>query len=41
MTKKTHWLQSANKNFLGHPDLPSGKDVILTIESAKIEESIE
>lgn len=38
MTEKTHWLQSANKNFLGHPDLPSGKDVILTIESAKIEE---
>ncbi len=38
MTEKTHWLQSANKNFLGHPDLPSGEDVILTIESAKIEE---
>ncbi len=38
MTEKTHWLQSANKNYLGHPDLPSGKDVILTIESAKIEE---
>lgn len=31
---KTHWLQSPNKNYLGHQDLPDGKDVILTIKSA-------
>lgn len=36
--EKTHWLQSANKNFLGHPDLPSGRDIILTIKSATLEE---
>ena len=35
---KTHWLQSPNKNYLGHWDLPDGKDLILTIESAKWEE---
>ena len=35
---KTHWLQSPNKNYLGHWDLPEGKDLILTIESAKWEE---
>ena len=35
---KTHWLQSPNKNYLGHWDLPEGKDFILTIESAKWEE---
>lgn len=39
MTKeKTHWLQNPNKNFLGHPDLPGGQDVILTIKSAQQEE---
>lgn len=31
---KTHWLQSPNKNYLGHWDLPNGKDLILTIKSA-------
>ena len=35
---KTHWLQSPNKNYLGHWDLPEGKDLILTIESAQWEE---
>ena len=38
MTDKTHWLQNPNKNYLGHWDLPSGKDVILTIKSAGWEE---
>ena len=38
MTEKTHWLQNPNKNYLGHWDLPSGQDVILTIKSAKWEE---
>jgi hypothetical protein len=38
MTEKTHWLQNPNKNYLGHWDLPSGKDVILTIASAAWEE---
>lgn len=36
--EKTHWLQSPNKNYLGHWDLPEGKDLILTIHSAKWEE---
>ena len=36
--EKTHWLQSPNKNYLGHWDLPDGKDLILTIESAQWEE---
>ena len=31
---KTHWLQSPNKNYLGHWDLPHNKDLILTIKSA-------
>lgn len=35
---KTHWLQNPNKNYLGHYDLPNGKDMILTIKSAKWEE---
>ncbi len=35
---KTHWLQSPNKNYLGHWDLPEKGDMILTIESAKWEE---
>lgn len=38
MSDKTHWLQSPNKNYLGHWDLPEGRDFILTIESAKWEE---
>ncbi|MCH8067798.1 MAG: hypothetical protein IID16_00795 [Candidatus Marinimicrobia bacterium] len=37
---KTHWLQSPNKNYLGHWDLPEKGDMILTIESAKWEEVI-
>jgi hypothetical protein len=37
-TEKTHWLQNPNKNYLGHWDLPNGKDVILTIRSAAWEE---
>lgn len=35
---KTHWLQSPNKNYLGHWDLPDGEDLVLTIESAQWEE---
>lgn len=35
---KTHWLQSPNKNYLGHWDLPNGQDLILTIKSAQWEE---
>jgi hypothetical protein len=35
---KTHWLQSPNKNYLGHWDLPETGDLILTIESAQWEE---
>lgn len=38
MNDKTHWLQSPNKNYLGHWDLPNGEDFVLTIESAKWEE---
>lgn len=38
MNDKTHWLQSPNKNYLGHWDLPEKQDLILTIESAKWEE---
>jgi hypothetical protein len=35
--EKTHWLQSPNKNYLGHWDLPEGKDLVLTIKSAQWE----
>lgn len=35
---KTHWLQSPNKNYLGHWDLPSNDVLILTIKTAKWEE---
>ena len=35
--KKVHWLQNPNKNYLGHWDLPEGKDLTLTIKSAKWE----
>ena len=37
-TEKTHWLQSPNKNYLGHWDLPESKDLNLTIKSAQWEE---
>ena len=37
-TIKTHWLQTPNKNYLGHWDLPNGQDLILTIKSAQWEE---
>lgn len=37
---KTHWMQSPNKNYLGHWDLPEKGDLILTIESAKWEEVV-
>lgn len=36
--EKTHWLQSPNKNYIGHWDLPNGKDLTLTILSAQWEE---
>tara|TARA_R110000822_G_scaffold80191_2_gene191244 strand:- start:12582 stop:13073 length:492 start_codon:yes stop_codon:yes gene_type:complete len=36
--QKTHWLQSPNKNYLGHWDLPEGNDLVLTIKSAQWEE---
>lgn len=35
--QKTHWLKNPNKNYLGHWDLPEGRDMILTIASAKWE----
>ena len=35
---KTHWLQTPNKNYLGHWDLPNGNDIIVTIKSAQWEE---
>lgn len=38
MSNKTHWLQSPNKNYLGHWDLPNGNDLTLTIKSARWEE---
>lgn len=34
---KTHWLQSPNKNYLGHWDLPNGDDLVLTIKAASWE----
>ncbi len=34
---KTHWLKNPNKNYLGHWDFPNGKDMTLTIVSAKWE----
>ena len=37
-TTKTHWLQNPNKNYLGHWDLPEGRDIILTIKAAQWEE---
>jgi hypothetical protein len=37
MTSKTHWLQNPNKSYLGHWDLPDGKDVVLTIDKAQWE----
>lgn len=37
MTEKTHWLQSPNKNYIGHWDLPENGDLVLTIESAQWE----
>lgn len=36
--EKTHWLQSPNKNYLGHWDLPETNDLVLTIKSAQWEE---
>lgn len=36
MENKTHWLQSPNKNYLGHWDLPEN-GITLTIKSAKWE----
>ena len=36
--EKTHWLSNPNKNFIGHWDLPEGKDLILTIKSAGFED---
>jgi len=34
MTTKTHWLQTPNKNYLGHQDLPNGEDISVTIKTA-------
>lgn len=34
---KTHWLQSPNKNYLGHWDLPESGELIVTIASAQWE----
>lgn len=35
--EKTHWLQSPNKNYLGHWDLPESGELTLTISSAQWE----
>jgi hypothetical protein len=35
--EKTHWMQSPNKNYLGHWDLPESGELVLTIESAQWE----
>ena len=35
---KLHWLANPNKNYLGHQDLPDGKDVVLTLKEVKWEE---
>lgn len=37
MKEKTHWLQSPNKNYLGHWDLPESGEMVVTIESAQWE----
>ena len=37
MSDKTHWLQSPNKNYLGHWDLPESGEMVVTIESAQWE----
>lgn len=37
MSEKTHWLQSPNKNYLGHWDLPECGEMVVTIESAQWE----
>lgn len=37
MSEKTHWLQSPNKNYLGHWDLPESGEMVVTIESAQWE----
>lgn len=34
MKEKTHWLQSPNKNYLGHWDLPESGELLLTIKTA-------
>ena len=36
--EKTHWLQSPNKNYLGHWDLPESGEMVVTIDSAQWEE---
>jgi len=35
--EKTHWMQSPNKNYLGHWDLPESGELNVTIESAQWE----
>jgi hypothetical protein len=35
--EKTHWMQSPNKNYLGHWDLPESGELTVTIKSAKWE----
>jgi len=37
MSEKTHWLQSPNKNYLGHWDLPESGEMVVTIASAQWE----
>ena len=34
---KTHWMQSPNKNYLGHWDLPATGELVVTIDSAQWE----
>ena len=35
--EKTHWLQSPNKNYLGHWDIPESGELVVTIDSAQWE----
>jgi hypothetical protein len=37
MSEKTHWLQSPNKNYLGHWDIPESGEMVVTIDSAQWE----
>lgn len=38
--RKIHWLESQDKRFLGHQDLPNGDDLVLTIAEGGFSEII-